>query len=84
MLAYRKAAKGKRGLTGIATFEHRFEDNLIALRNELLARTYRPGVYTSFWIHEPKRRLISAAPRERPSSPGPSAPGAVVSGTQML
>jgi hypothetical protein len=25
-------------------------------------RSYRPGAYTSFWIHEPKRRLISAAP----------------------
>jgi retron-type reverse transcriptase len=62
LLAYRLAAKGKRGLTGVATFEHRLEDNLIALRNELLARTYRPGSYTNFWIHEPKRRLISAAP----------------------
>ena len=36
--------------------------HLIALRNELVAGTYRPGAYTSFWIHEPKRRLISAAP----------------------
>jgi RNA-directed DNA polymerase len=62
LLAYHKAARGKRGLTGVASFEHRLEDNLIALRNELLAKTYRPGAYTSFWIHEPKRRLISAAP----------------------
>ena len=31
-------------------------------RTTLRARTYRPGAYTHFFIHEPKRRLISAAP----------------------
>ncbi len=60
--AYRRAAKGKRGHANVAAFEHRLEDNLVALREELLSETYRPGPYTSFWIHEPKRRLISAAP----------------------
>lgn len=29
---------------------------------ELAGFTYRPGPYTSFYVHEPKRRLISAAP----------------------
>ncbi|MCL4299466.1 MAG: reverse transcriptase/maturase family protein [Anaerolineae bacterium] len=28
----------------------------------MLAQSYRPGPYASFYIHEPKRRLISAAP----------------------
>jgi hypothetical protein len=28
LLAYRKAAKGKRGQANVATFEHRLEDNL--------------------------------------------------------
>lgn len=28
----------------------------------LLAKSYQPGPYASFYIHEPKRRLISAAP----------------------
>jgi RNA-directed DNA polymerase len=27
-----------------------------------MSRRYRPGAYESFYIHEPKRRLISAAP----------------------
>ncbi|GAB4450238.1 MAG: RNA-directed DNA polymerase [Anaerolineae bacterium] len=60
--AYRKAAKGKRGLPNVAAFEHRLEDNLLQLQAELQTQQYRPGPYTSFYIHEPKRRLISAAP----------------------
>jgi hypothetical protein len=62
LLAYRKASRGKRGQPNVAAFEHRLEDNLLALQYELLNRTYQPGPYTSFYIHEPKRRLISAAP----------------------
>jgi RNA-directed DNA polymerase len=34
----------------------------VALQNDLVQQTYRPGAYHSFYIHEPKRRLISAAP----------------------
>lgn len=62
LLAYHKASRGKRGQPNVAAFEHRLEDNLLALQLELLDQTYRPGAYTSFYIHEPKRRLISAAP----------------------
>jgi len=62
ILAYRRASKGKRGHPSVAAFDHRLEDNLLRLQAELLVRTYGPGPYTSFYIHEPKRRLISAAP----------------------
>ena len=62
LLAYRKAAKGKRGRGAAAGFEHHLEDNLVSLQEDLLAQAYVPGPYTSFFIHEPKRRLISAAP----------------------
>lgn len=62
LLAYRRAAKGKRGHGNVAAFEYRLEDNLSLLAHELSTKTYRPGQYTSFHIHEPKRRLISAAP----------------------
>ncbi len=62
LLAYRRASRGKRGHSNVAAFEHRLEDNILTLRRELLHRTYRPGGYLSFTIHEPKRRLISAAP----------------------
>lgn len=60
--AYRKAAKGKRGRPAVAAFEYRLEDNLVQLQEELANESYLPGPYTSFTIHEPKRRLISAAP----------------------
>ena len=62
LLAYQRAAKAKRGHPNVAAFEFHLEDNLIALQRELREQTYRPGAYTSFHIHEPKRRLISAAP----------------------
>ena len=60
--AYRKAAKGKRGLLPAATYDYRVADSLVRLQNALLDKTYRPGAYHHFFIHEPKRRKISAAP----------------------
>ena len=62
LLAYRKASKGKRGHPNVAAFEYRLEDNLLQLQRELQERTYQPGQYHSFYIHDPKKRLISAAP----------------------
>ena len=62
LLAFRKAARGKRGQPNVARFEHRLEANLLALQARLQQRTYRPGGYRSFFVHEPKRRKISAAP----------------------
>lgn len=38
------------------------EENLLKLREQLAKQTYRPGKYSNFHVHEPKRRLISAAP----------------------
>jgi RNA-directed DNA polymerase len=60
--AWRRASKGKRGRYAAASFEYRLEDNLWNLRSELIDRSYHPGPYSCFHIHEPKRRLISAAP----------------------
>jgi len=62
LLAYRMAARGKRGRIDVAAFDHRLEDHLFTLQDEILAGTYRPGAYRSFHIHEPKHRLIFAAP----------------------
>ena len=62
VLAWRKARKGKRGKPPAATFELNPGENLLRLQRELESKTYRPGAYDSFTIHEPKRRLISAAP----------------------
>ena len=60
--AYRAARKGKRGKEPVAVFEREQERELLQLQAELLAESYTPGPYHSFYIHEPKRRLISAAP----------------------
>jgi hypothetical protein len=62
LLAYRKASQGKRGKANVAAFEYRLEENLLDLQAELRRGIYRPGGYVSFVIHEPKRRIISAAP----------------------
>lgn len=61
-LAYRSARKGKRAREEVATFEFFLEENLVDLQEELATKSYRHGRYRSFTIHEPKRRLISAAP----------------------
>jgi RNA-directed DNA polymerase len=60
--AYRAARKGKRENPAVSDFEFNLESNLLRLQNELLTQTYSPGAYTNFYVHEPKRRLVSAAP----------------------
>lgn len=60
--AYYKARRGKRRHPSVATFELNQEEELITLLDALNQKTYQPGAYHSFYIHEPKRRLISAAP----------------------
>ena len=46
----------------MAAFEFELEANLFTLQKQLRDGSYEPGPYTNFTIHEPKRRLISAAP----------------------
>src|SRR5512132_1557557 len=60
VLAWRKAARGKRGTASVARFEYWAEEQLVDLRRQLLAGTYCPGAYVHFHIKDPKRRKISA------------------------
>ncbi|MEI6179430.1 MAG: reverse transcriptase/maturase family protein [Chloroflexales bacterium] len=60
--AYRAARLAKRGRREVARFEARVEDQLFQLQIELRDQTFQPGGYRHFYIHEPKRRKISAAP----------------------
>lgn len=60
--AYRKARKGKRSKAQVAAFEYNQEEELLRLQEELLNDSWKPGPYHSFYIHDPKKRLISAAP----------------------
>ncbi len=61
-LAYRKASRGKRSQPEVAAFEFNLQSHLFQLQDELMNGSYRPGAYRSFYILDPKRRLISAAP----------------------
>ena len=61
-LAARKAKKGKRFRPNVARFQANLENNLVELQRELTTFQYAPGPYREMTIHEPKTRMISAAP----------------------
>lgn len=60
--AYLNARRGKRDHGTVIDFDQRLEENLVGLQRALVSGCYQPGKYRTFIIHEPKRRLISAAP----------------------
>jgi retron-type reverse transcriptase len=60
--AANKARRGKRFRRDVARFHFDLEHELWQLHEELTGKTYTPEGYNTFWIYEPKRRLISAAP----------------------
>ena len=53
-----KACKGKRFRPSVASFHFNLEHELWALHEELSTKSYRPGPYRTFFIHEPKPRQI--------------------------
>ena len=57
-----KAQRGKRFRPGVAHFHFNLERELWQLHSELVEQSYRPGAYETFYVYEPKKRLISAAP----------------------
>jgi retron-type reverse transcriptase len=60
--AYAQARRGKRTRPDVAAFDFQLERNLFALERELRDGSYVPGAYRHFYIREPKKRKISAAP----------------------
>ncbi len=60
--AWRRARRGKRGRPSVASFELDAAEYLLELQRRLKEKRYWPGRYDSFYVHDPKRRLISAAP----------------------
>lgn len=62
--AARRAALGKRRVAGVARWMADLEPNALRLERELRAGTWRPGRATTFRIHDPKTRTITAAPFE--------------------
>jgi len=59
--AYKDARRHKRWRESQMAFEMRLEENLVALRDELLARTYKPRPSICFIVHDPKMREVFAA-----------------------
>ena len=62
LLAFHKAARGKRARPDVTAFEYALEWQLLRLRDEIREQTYRLAGYRRFAIADPKPRLISAAP----------------------
>ena len=59
--AAHKAAQGKRFRPYVLEFFNEIEHNAFQLLRELRTFSYQPGDYSTFFIYEPKKRLISAA-----------------------
>lgn len=57
-----EAMRGKRGKRAGAEFFGKWETEIVALERELQEDSYRPGAYHYFTIHEPKVRVVAAAP----------------------
>lgn len=55
-----EARKGKRYRDDVLVFTNNLEENLIQIQNELLWETYSVGKYRSFYVREPKLRLVMA------------------------
>ena len=62
IVAGKAALRGKRSHLPGAAFLADFEKEVSALHDELWAGTYKHGEYNYFTIHEPKERLVAAAP----------------------
>lgn len=60
--AAEKAKRGKRFRPSVAAVLYDLEGELLRLHRELAAKTYEPSPYHTFYVYEPKKRLISAAP----------------------
>jgi len=60
--AAQRALRSKRRKPGAATFAAGLERELVRLQRELVEDRYRPGRYVTLQLHDPKPRMVSAAP----------------------
>jgi RNA-directed DNA polymerase len=60
--AFLGASHGKRDRPAVQEFEYHLETHLWQMRRELEAGIYQFGRFHRFWIEDPKRREIRAAP----------------------
>jgi len=60
--AFGGASHGKRDRPEVREFEYHLETRLFEIRDELAAGEYAWGPFHRFWVNDPKRREIRAAP----------------------
>lgn len=60
--AFLLAQRRKRSKADVLDFESNLESNLWDIQSDLIYKTYRPGKYKTFYVYDPKTRLIMAAP----------------------
>lgn len=60
--AWEEARKGKRYRDDVLIFNANYEEHLIDIQNQLIYGTYEVGKYHTFYVFEPKKRLIMSLP----------------------
>ncbi|MFH1246013.1 MAG: reverse transcriptase/maturase family protein, partial [Candidatus Omnitrophota bacterium] len=60
--AYLKARRNKRYRPEVLEFSYNLEENLLFLRDKLKERTYHTGKYKTFYVYDPKKRMIFSLP----------------------
>lgn len=58
---YTEFLKGKKAKKDVVIFGEDKENNLEKLREKLIDKTYKPGGYSKFFVHDPKIRIIHKA-----------------------
>lgn len=58
--AYKAASKGKRKKKQQAEYEQNAVENTLALAEQLKSGIYKPGTFQTFFVYEPKKRLVQA------------------------
>lgn len=59
--AYKSASQGKRDRLAVLSFGNSLEASVFQIQSDLRNETYSFGPYRSFYVHEPKTRLIESA-----------------------
>jgi RNA-directed DNA polymerase len=62
LLAWSKTQKLRRYRPDVVKFRANLDENLIEIQNSLIWECYTVGEYRNFYVHEPKKRLVSALP----------------------
>ena len=60
-LAWQEFIVGKKQKKDVQIFSRNLMDNILALREELVNKSYKHGGYESFFVNDPKRRYIHKA-----------------------